>query len=175
MNERDPFLALCDLASRENWCWNIRCTTCGHMYFRFSFKELIARKHPDTDTWIVRQGNHHALNTIGPMPSLGGWPIDEQRALSQILIQADARMIHQTCRFPDWLGYLGLALAYTEDAEWKDRTITPVILPQLLSLVPEDALCVRFLTELLNTQDGHLRWRDLGAVESGIQHSRMQR
>ena len=36
-----PFLSLCRLASQENWCWKIICTTCGHMHFRYGFKELI--------------------------------------------------------------------------------------------------------------------------------------
>ena len=175
MDERDPFLALCDLASRERWCWKMYCTTCGHAYFRHAFKELIAGKHPDTNVWIVRKGNHHALNTLGPMPLLGGWPIHEQRALARVLVQTDTRLIHEICRFPDWLGYLGLALAYTEDAEWKDKTITPVIVRQLITLIGSDIHCSAFLAELPRTQGRHLRWGDLETVESGILHSQMKK
>ena len=31
--KRDTFLALCELASKEDWCWKIPCTTCGSGYF----------------------------------------------------------------------------------------------------------------------------------------------
>lgn len=99
MSERDPFLALCDLASRENWCWKMWCSTCGHMYFRFSFQELVDGKHPDSASWLVRQENHQALRVIGPLPSLGGWPMEKQRALAKILTQADVAAIHRACRF----------------------------------------------------------------------------
>ena len=174
MNGRDPFAALCNLASRENWCWKICCSTCGHMYFRYSFKELIAGKHPDTPAWIVRQGNHHTVNALGPIPPLGGWPIDEQRTLAKILIHADIGAVHQTCRFPDWLGYLGLAVAYTEDAEREDRTITPVIVPQLVTVVTGDTETSDFLTALQADQDRWLCWRDLEAVELGVHHLRMK-
>ena len=172
LHKRDPFCALCVLASREDWCWKICCTTCGHMYFRYSFKELIAGKHPDDSSWIVRQENHHVLNSLGPMPSLSGWSLEEQRSLAQILVHTDIGAVHQACRFPDWLGYLGLALAYTEDAEWKDRTITPAMVPRLVALVSGNPSCSCFLEELLSAKDRHLRWRDLKTVESAIRSSR---
>ena len=52
-SERDPFHALCLLASRESWCWDLSCSTCGQVEFRYALRELIAGKHPDAPEWMV--------------------------------------------------------------------------------------------------------------------------
>ncbi len=33
-NKRNSFTALCEYASKNNWCWKLFCTTCGHGAFK---------------------------------------------------------------------------------------------------------------------------------------------
>ena len=66
---RNPFEALCALASKEGWCWKLTCITCNHMYFRYGFMELARGKHPDGPDWIVSNSRREEL-----YPTLGrGW------------------------------------------------------------------------------------------------------
>lgn len=167
-HQRDAFLALCILASSENWCWKIWCSTCGHMYFRYGFKELVAGRHPDAPGWLVRQSNHHQVTRLGPCPSVGRWPMDEQRRLTDLVAQTDIIAIHRCCKFPDWLGYLGLALVYTEDAERRDRKLTVSLLPALMTLVAGHMLATQKLSAIAAADGGILSWRDLEIVESSV-------
>ena len=52
----NKFEELCELASRENWCWKLYCTTCGHMDFRYSFSELADGKSPGEREWQIHKG-----------------------------------------------------------------------------------------------------------------------
>jgi hypothetical protein len=49
----NQFEELCKLASKENWCWNLVCTTCGHLHFKYSFLELASGKSPTDSNWLV--------------------------------------------------------------------------------------------------------------------------
>ena len=166
---RDPFHALCLLASRESWCWDLSCSTCGQVEFRYAFRELVAGKHPDAPEWIVSRGKQPAFGKLLPAPPRGRWPLEEQQKLAGILTRTDLREIHEACRFPDWLGYLGLALATTEDAECLDRKLTLCLIPQLMELVQRVPSCVTRLTAILSDSDRILRWSHLEMVEAGIQ------
>jgi len=42
----NQFESLCKLASDETWCWDLSCTTCGHMHFQYAFLELIKGRSP---------------------------------------------------------------------------------------------------------------------------------
>ena len=63
-NARSAFDALCSIAAKENWCWKINCTTCGHMLFRYGLHELIRGKHPDAPEWIVSKSHPCVFRTI---------------------------------------------------------------------------------------------------------------
>ena len=41
----NAFEAMSKLASQEKWCWNLNCTTCGQLHFRFGLVELTRGKH----------------------------------------------------------------------------------------------------------------------------------
>jgi hypothetical protein len=41
------------LASREEWCWNLHCTTCGHMVFRLGLLALARDLDPESPDWSV--------------------------------------------------------------------------------------------------------------------------
>jgi hypothetical protein len=170
--ERQPYEALCELASHERWCWNIICTTCGHMLFRYALRQLAAGVHPNDARWLMHS-DHPVLSRGSPLRELGGvpplsaWPLDEQRQLVQILASADIAAIRAQCKFPDWLGYLGLALCYTEDAERENHVLTQAWAPQLSRLVRPASAAARFLADLTPQSDNVLTWRALETVELG--------
>jgi hypothetical protein len=107
----NSFEALCELASKENWCWNLWCTTCGHVQFRYAFLELAAGKSPMDNTWIVkdRKNRYSGYSSL-----LGKMPKDydqiQREKITKICLDADLSRISRSCKFPDWLGYLGLVL-----------------------------------------------------------------
>jgi hypothetical protein len=147
------------------------CTTCGHMLFRYGLRQLALGADPGAPTWLVH--SHHPvlrggapLRELGPVPPLGGWPIEEQRRLVAVLQNANLQAIASRASFPDWLGYLGLALHYTEDAEVEDRELTRSWVPQLADLVLPESSAWRLLAEVVADEDRTLSWRHLEAVES---------
>jgi len=168
-----PFEALCALASRERWCWKIVCTTCGHMLFRYALRQLASGKSPNDEDWLVhkdypvlRRGS--PLRELGPIPPLASWPIEEQARLAKILSTADILVIASACIFPDWLGYLGLALHYTEDVERRNHSLTHAWCPQLQRLVRPASVASNMLSKLSMGQEGVLTWCNLEAVERGV-------
>lgn len=170
-NPRNAFDALCSIAAKENWCWKINCTTCGHMLFRYGLHELVRGKHPDAPTWIVSQ-SHPVLHRGGQPKELGAlpprwtpWPLEEQRQLGRILSGARLLDIRSTCRHPDWLGYLGLGLKYSEEAEQEGRRVTNAWVSQLLPMYPSESAAARTLTAILSDGQRVLSWGNLAALE----------
>lgn len=165
------FDALCSLAAKENWCWKINCTTCGHMLFRYGLHELARGNHPNAPSWIVSQ-DHPVLHRGGQPKELGAlpprwtpWPLNDQRQLLQILSGACIRDIRSASRHPDWLGYLGLGLKYSEDAEEEERSVTKSWVPQLLSMYPSESAAASTLASILLDDNRALSWGKLEVLE----------
>jgi hypothetical protein len=170
---RNSFVALCNWASSEGWCWKIFCTTCGHMNFRYGLREIADGNHPDSSGWRVSayrsdlaRGSPAA--DLGPMPRRPPWPIEEQRRLIAVLSTASVTDIARDCPFPDWLGYLGLGLHYSEDAERATRALTANWIPQLIELLPPHSLSIASLRKVLDNSGMTLSWQMLSRVESGF-------
>ena len=170
-NQSNAFEALCSLASKEGWCWKINCTTCGHMYFRYGIHEILLGKHPESSCWVVSA--HHPVLLRGGQPSeLGSvpsrwkpWPIEEQRHLTEILVTANIWTVASECTYPDWLGYLGLGLKYSEEAEREARAITKSWAPQLLDLRAHIPHAATLLQNILYRSDRVISWRTLEGLE----------
>ena len=105
----EPFLALCKLASDESWCWNLVCTTCGHMHFRYAFTELAAGKHPDKEGWLV---NRNTSITKLVVQTVKNFSEHDQKILSHLVLNVPIKDIKKVSKAPDWLGYLGLVLTH---------------------------------------------------------------
>ena len=69
--------------------------------------------------------------------------------------------------FPDWLGYMGLALLHTEDDEREHGELTKAWVPQLVSLMPQEA-SARERLGALSSSKNRLTWQHLEAVEGGL-------
>jgi hypothetical protein len=140
------------------------------MLFRYGLRQLALGADPGKPTWVVHS-DHPVLRRgaplpeLGPVPPLSGWPIEEQRRLVAVLRDADVQAIASKASFPAWLGYLGLALHYTEDAEAEDRELTRSWAPQLANLVLPDSSAWHLLEDVVADQKRTLSWRHLEAVE----------
>jgi hypothetical protein len=168
---RNPFTALCELASRERWCWKLVCTTCGHGAFRWALRALAQGRHPDDVDWPVHCGAGWTSTTLarrnGPLPPGPPWPLQVQRALQEIVAASDLRDVAASASSPDWLGYLGLALWYTDDAEQAEGVITRGLVPQLLGFVSPNSAGEMLLRDVTrSSEERRLLWRDLETVET---------
>ncbi len=108
-NNANAFLALCILASSEGWCWKLTCTTCGHMHFRYAFKELAIGKHPNKEGWIV---NNRTRVTKEVVQVVKSFSYRDQEILSRLVLDVPIEVIKKASKAPDWLGYLGLVTIY---------------------------------------------------------------
>lgn len=146
------------------------CTTCGHMLFRYGLREIALGADPTSSSWLVTDGNPvlrggRPLAELGPIPGFGHWPMDEQRRLKSVAQDADLKIVAASASFPDWLGYLGLVLHYTDDAEREDLGLTRRWAPQLAQMVRQDSEACSILVALSSDPSRPLTWRFLEAVE----------
>lgn len=166
----NAFESLSRLAASERWCWNVGCTTCGHMHFRWAFKSIAKGFHPERPDWPIHSGSEASarfaeLNEYST-PAYE-WPLSEQRSIQRAARGCILANLADELPFPDWLGYVGLLLHYTADAERLNRVITRDYAPQLVELVASGSLGERMLRLKLDKREA-LRWQDLGAVEASM-------
>ena len=114
MTSNNAFAAICCLASSNKWCWDLYCTTCGHSDFRNAFFQISLGRHPSREDW---------------KPKTRGRRIDAEQlrdssTLHRVLAEAVLSTIAAECRFPDYLGYLGLGLFYTTTCELQEPLLT---------------------------------------------------
>ena len=81
----NSFEQQCIEASRKNWCWNIHCTTCGHQEFTKYFQ------------YLCKTYNRYKFTL-------------EIEGVLDTFTNTNLENLNQKCKFPDWLGYLGLVL-----------------------------------------------------------------
>ena len=147
------FEALCELASQENWCWKLGCTTCGHAMFRYSFSELASGKSPNDSTWIVK-GHNTRLRYLSAQ--LGRWPkfydLKQKEIVIKICVDAEIVAISKRCKFPDWMGYLGLVLRHMEQSPSFPK-LSECWAGQLRKMMPSDSSIQKRLSDL-STGDG---------------------
>jgi hypothetical protein len=160
----NPFEQLCTLASKENWCWNINCTTCGHVHFRYAFAELAAGKRPSDREWLI-----HRLRT-NYMEELGRWPTEysEEQKLSvlKICAEADISLMSDRCKYPNWLGYLGLVLEHMNCDHDSYQTVSTVWAEQLRDLLPANSQIYFHFEDIVTDPHTLLTIKDLERFES---------
>mgnify|MGYP003974859035 CR=1 FL=1 len=164
---RNAFNALCELASNNNWCWNIYCTTCGHSLFKAAFNELIRGKHPDESTWIITDWES-LKNLEVSYPNIQNWGVNQQESLANIITNSSVLDLPATTNSTDWLGYLGLGLKYTQNFEQKTKQITCSIVPHLIKMIKGGCEAIVMLNGLLEEDGRELRWTDLELIEKSL-------
>ena len=164
----NKFDELCKLASDENWCWKLFCTTCGHMHFRYALSELAAGKSPTDSHWFIHGRNTSYANILGSLPR--SYTEQQKEAVINICIKADISSIASFCKFPDWLGYLGLVLEHMYSSTEPYKKLSESWASQLSGQVSEDSPLQAKLSEIAQGK-GLLTINDLEACESNIMHN----
>ena len=167
----NAFEQLCRVASKENWCWRIGCTTCGAQHFRAGFYYVGQGMIPDTATWKEDRKK---------IPFERNFPKEVTNKLLSSVCDANLMNIYKSCRFPDWLGYLGLVYHffggfgnYFGTALLMGNVpmveVTRNIAPQLLEMVEGDSKSYSFLSEIIDSDYTlELRVRDFETIEWGF-------
>jgi len=128
---------LCKLASDEHWCWKLVCTTCGHMHFRYAFVELAERKSPTDSNWIIHGHNTQYSDILGPFPR--SYTEHQKKCVIEICSTANLSNIAKACKYPDWLGYLGLILEHMHSNTESYSNLSKSWASQLKGIVNEDS------------------------------------
>jgi len=136
---RNAFEALSRRADQEQWCWNLTCTTCGCMHFRYGLLELSQGKHPASEDWITdkRVRSEILSREFGSAPH--PLPLRSQQEVVSIASRARVSAIASNAKFPDWLGHLGVVLSFCQNAEAETRSLTKAWTPQLGEMLPAES------------------------------------
>jgi len=163
----NQFEELCSLASRENWCWKLFCTTCGGMHFRYAFSELALGKSPNDPDWIIHSNETRYTDLIGFPPI--EFSAEQKQIIITICNNAILSKIAETSKFPDWLGYLGLVLENMYSSTNDYRNLSMNWSSQLLALLPENSSAANKLSAV-SQGDCLLSISDLELCEEGLSY-----
>ena len=132
----DIFNELCKLSESEKWCYKIYCSTCGHMYYRYAFKEIVNGSRPSDPFWEASNDRSERLHS--KYPSLVDdteLNFNDQLNLAKIVSKTDIRRLHKEISNSDtWLGALGLVLHKVYGNHEAIELITESLSPQFLKL-----------------------------------------
>ena len=160
----NPYEQLCKLASRENWCWKLNCTTCGHVHFRYSFAELAAGKIPADKEWLIHRRRTNYMEELGRWP--GEYSDEQKVSVLEICAKADISLIADRCKFPNWLGYLGLVLEHMNCDHTAYQTVSTQWAKQLRDLSPAHSQIYYHLDNIVTSEHATLTIKDLQQFES---------
>ena len=166
-NQRNPFVALCDYATRNNWCWKLFCTTCGHGAFKVAFSKIVQGKHPDDDSfWPHGKSNSDPLREVDSYRDFWGEASAEnQTKIASVVAEAKISDIQAVAKFPDWLGYIGLVISHCSNREAR-KIISDSFLPQFISMYAANKDLKTYLEEKLSKGE-LLSINDLSRIEAG--------
>jgi hypothetical protein len=165
--QRNPFVALCDYASRGNWCRNIYWIQyCGHNDFQIAFSKIIHGQHPDNESfWPYGKKITPPFKEMKEYRDFhGGASIVAQMKLASIIAKAKISDIQAVAKFPDWLGYMGLIFHHCPCYD-SQKIISDAFLPQLINLVKDYRGVYEYLQEKQSKQE-LLNINDFGRIES---------
>jgi len=162
----NQFEALCKLASDENWCWNIYCTTCGHLHFKYAFQEIARGKSPLDENWLLHTERTQYSDQIGAIPKK--YTAVEKENILTVCSEANIPSIASCCKFPDWLGYLGLVLNHMVSKSETFKLVCTNWASQLKDLVLPNSPIYFHLNEIEKQNILFLTIKDLEDCERSI-------
>lgn len=136
------------------------------MHFRYALLEIANGKRPSEADWLVRIGRTRYSDQLGPFPR--EYSREKKVETLRICATADLRRISRVCRFPDWLGYMGLVMAICKcDENIYIKTMTAWAW-QLRQLVGTKSSAYQRLTSCIEDPIDMLSFYDLETVESAL-------
>lgn len=161
------FEALAVLASKEQWCWKLQCTTCGHMHFRYAFLELANGKSPEDKNWIIHGNKTDYKDELGPLPRRYTFP--QKETVLSLCSSASLRTISDNCISPDWLGYLGLVLEHMRLETDPYKNLSTIWADQLKGMVASESEIGKRLIEVASDGNSLLGLQDLERIEASFE------
>ncbi len=105
-------------------------------------------------------GNFRAARPEYPPPR----ELSETDQLKLQAVVKDVRISRLNMAEPRWLGYLGVALKWCEEAEQHNKVLTHALVPQFAELLSSGQSHGR--QNFQHILDSHLTWQNLEGVES---------
>lgn len=136
------------------------------MHFRYAFQELAVGKSPQDSEWVIRHRRTRYKDTLGPTPK--HYTDEQKEAVLRICIDADIKRIAEHCKFPDWLGYMGLVLAYMEYDTPLYKQLCDRWAERLKDIVPKYSAIHHRLENIVNDPSQTLTLGDLEACEKAV-------
>ena len=141
------FKEICKFADVHGWSWNLSCHGgfCLHQ-FRHAFYVLLNKakfiqKFSEEALYVPREEE--------TMYSRKDIPYNKAILLQNSLLQINLRDYLRDIRFPDNLGYLGVAMHMIgEDIEKKNRRLTKFLIPAFIELYPNSTEIIRELEDI---------------------------
>ena len=146
---RNAFVALCEYASKHNWCWKIHCTTCGHSDFRVAFSKLVRGQHPDNEEfWSKGKDKYSLCQERDQYNDFLSWDVSDssQIKLADIVASSKILDIQSVSSFPNWLGYIGLVLSHCQHTDAR-KVISGALIPQFISMLENNGSDCKWLKE----------------------------
>lgn len=117
--EKNTFESLCEQASKEKWCWKVPCTTCANYDFRYGFLQLADGKNPNNSDWMTT--SYIEKNKVYEFPY--EYSNEVKQSVLHICLESNLSNINKSCRFPDWLGYLGVVISHIEPRYYENKDL----------------------------------------------------
>ncbi len=174
---RNPFEALCE----ARYCWRLGCTTCGTWPLRADLYRLVLGFHPDDADWKGEFLFVEAKTGKGPYreivvhPEKGKFPsrypeysrdLSEQDQLKLQGVIKGVTIARLNMTEPRWLGYLGVALKWCEEAESNNRLLTHALVPQFAELLASGQTHAQ--QSFQHILDNCLTWQNLEGIERAL-------
>jgi len=138
------------------------------MHFRYAFLELTKGKSPTDSQWQIHDRNT-TYDHLGSLPR--NYTEEQKEIIHKICCEADLGIIESSCKFPDWLGYLGLILEHTYSGSKTYTELSSSWASQLIELVTSQSFIHARLQEIVEG-NGVLCIKDLEECESNIMHNK---
>ena len=133
------------------------------MHFKYAFKELAEGKSPEDQAWVVHSSETSYHRLLVPIPRQ--YSESQKEKILNICLNADIHSISKNCKFPDWLGYLGLVLEHMHSGSKIYKSVSVKWASQLKELVPEHSQIYSRLCEIAENDDKLLNIKNLEACE----------
>ena len=127
----NSFQEICEVATKEQWCWNLFCGTCGHCNFVKSLALLINRREltPIVNGETKTPSYHYMKDKL-----LNDFSHNVQEKVKDTSIDYFANNFTS----PRFLGYLGIGLHYSQSVENDNRILTEKWIPQLIKIINDN-------------------------------------
>ena len=139
------------------------------MHFNYGFYEMAYGRSPTDDDWPV-QGSLEGYSKPHSLPRT--YTDEEKKQILSICSEASISYIESRCKFPDWLGYLGLILLHMRQDSEQYEQLSATWALQLADLFDPSSPPYPKLKRISQGTQGVLTW---GLLEECERHLRASR